>query len=647
MKVKRTRLGDQCGSAYSMRATVRELVWGIVERIHQENNAANVSHHDEISISLNQMESMHIPTQFASKGSKSAKKKRKKDSFIDGNNGITLPKPRYNGTFVEHNIYLCRDPHFAHTSGAKVYVRILGIAASIVPELRATSADATPATSSCFVVGRLLNDHCIDTDMSCSDKDATTTHIFDRNTQLRPISSLDIAIACNLVNKDEQRMLQLGAPDDVHGKYWDQRYRLLSRYDRGIRLDSESWYSITPEVVAQHVTVACIGRAREKAGICITNVLDCFSGCGGNTIPFAVHDNCRVTAVDLDPVKLSYLRHNAMLYGAAEDRITTIAADVYQLLESIIGDDKLNDVKNLYNTTFSEYNNLEEDEGEEEEEEEGEEAECAGGLDDVQEKSCKNDIVVAGSSSSTSTTLTNTAAFDDAIIATATPATATITSSITAYDTTAGTCTGASGNGASSSTAKGGAGTADTADTADKLNGTVPTPQLVILSPPWGGPEYQNVPSYDLYSMLSCGCGLYLAMLAHAVCPNVLYLIPINTDDTQIRYIANEVLGEPCVIENISINAIPKVKAVYIGPMASASKSPSKKRKTNHKPAPAVASTTGIMMNASSNIVDNASCTGNNNTTVNMPSATAAGDEVVGKLTAASPAAVGSHIHFG
>jgi len=30
----------------------------------------------------------------------------------------------------------------------------------------------------------------------------------------------------------------------LHEKYWDQRYRLFSKYDRGILLDAESWFSV-------------------------------------------------------------------------------------------------------------------------------------------------------------------------------------------------------------------------------------------------------------------------------------------------------------------------------------------------------------------------------------------------------------------
>lgn len=38
-------------------------------------------------------------------------------------------------------------------------------------------------------------------------------------------------------------------------KYWFQRYRLWERYDQGpgIRMDEESWYSVTPENIARHI----------------------------------------------------------------------------------------------------------------------------------------------------------------------------------------------------------------------------------------------------------------------------------------------------------------------------------------------------------------------------------------------------------
>lgn len=39
-------------------------------------------------------------------------------------------------------------------------------------------------------------------------------------------------------------------------KYWMQRYSLWSRYDEGVRMDEEGWFSATPEVIAMHHTGA-------------------------------------------------------------------------------------------------------------------------------------------------------------------------------------------------------------------------------------------------------------------------------------------------------------------------------------------------------------------------------------------------------
>lgn len=40
-------------------------------------------------------------------------------------------------------------------------------------------------------------------------------------------------------------------PMSLH-KYWLQRYSLFSRYDEGIAIDDEGWFSVTPEVIAWH-----------------------------------------------------------------------------------------------------------------------------------------------------------------------------------------------------------------------------------------------------------------------------------------------------------------------------------------------------------------------------------------------------------
>ncbi|XP_063779808.1 trimethylguanosine synthase isoform X2 [Pseudophryne corroboree] len=109
------------------------------------------------------------------------------------------------------------------------------------------------------------------------------------------------------------------AADPHLAKYWAQRYRLFSRFDEGIKLDEEGWFSVTPEKIAEHIA----GRVRH----CIENavVVDAFCGVGGNAIQFALA-GMKVIAVDIDPVKLELAYNNAEVYGVA-DRIEFIRAD--------------------------------------------------------------------------------------------------------------------------------------------------------------------------------------------------------------------------------------------------------------------------------------------------------------------------------
>jgi len=47
-----------------------------------------------------------------------------------------------------------------------------------------------------------------------------------------------------------------GRHRDTH-KYWKQRYKLFSRFDKGIQMDREGWFSVTPERIAHHIANRC------------------------------------------------------------------------------------------------------------------------------------------------------------------------------------------------------------------------------------------------------------------------------------------------------------------------------------------------------------------------------------------------------
>eukprot|EP00041_Stephanoeca_diplocostata_P020605 m.464327 g.464327 ORF g.464327 m.464327 type:complete len:717 (+) comp21616_c3_seq25:269-2419(+) len=126
-----------------------------------------------------------------------------------------------------------------------------------------------------------------------------------------------------------QAVLDPNGDADVAGipvKYWAQRYRYFSRYDDGVMLDAESWYSVTPEAVAKHIAQRC------RCDV----IVDGFCGAGGNAIQFAMTCN-HVVAIDIDPRKIELARHNASIYGV-EHKIEFIVGDFFRVAPSINAD---------------------------------------------------------------------------------------------------------------------------------------------------------------------------------------------------------------------------------------------------------------------------------------------------------------------
>jgi len=141
----------------------------------------------------------------------------------------------------------------------------------------------------------------------------------------------------------------------VHDKYWCQRRRLFKRFDEGIQLDSESWYSVTPEVIANHVAgrvgeiakrVVAERRLRSTLGLIPGNcassspggviLLDAFCGCGGNSIAFGRIDPTIVSlvvCVDVDRNKLRMAAHNASLYRIPTSKLVFIECNSLHVLD--------------------------------------------------------------------------------------------------------------------------------------------------------------------------------------------------------------------------------------------------------------------------------------------------------------------------
>lgn len=145
-------------------------------------------------------------------------------------------------------------------------------------------------------------------------------------------------------------------------KYWAQRRRLFSMFDYGIQLDKESWYSVTPEIIADHVAHRVadmasqyISRAMAQqqqqqqqsamqqqqhhphAGFCPPPgpppqtrgfiLLDAFCGCGGNSIAFGKipsHLVSMIVCVDTDRKKLRMAARNASIYNIPNNKLVFV-----------------------------------------------------------------------------------------------------------------------------------------------------------------------------------------------------------------------------------------------------------------------------------------------------------------------------------
>uniref|UniRef100_A0A3B1JLZ8 Trimethylguanosine synthase n=1 Tax=Astyanax mexicanus TaxID=7994 RepID=A0A3B1JLZ8_ASTMX len=129
--------------------------------------------------------------------------------------------------------------------------------------------------------------------------------------------------------KDVEVPPEIAAEPEL-AKYWAQRYRLFSRFDEGVKLDHEGWFSVTPEKIAEHIAQ----RVQETSGLQL--IVDAFCGVGGNAIQFALTGK-RVMAVDIDPVRLALAQHNAEVYGVAQ-LIDFIQGDFLQVAPRLRAD---------------------------------------------------------------------------------------------------------------------------------------------------------------------------------------------------------------------------------------------------------------------------------------------------------------------
>lgn len=104
-------------------------------------------------------------------------------------------------------------------------------------------------------------------------------------------------------------------------KFWTRRYELFSKYDEGIFLSEELWYSVTPELVAKYTAQLFVKLLPTDTQY----GLDVCCGGGGNTIQFARYFES-VGAIDINRTNLYCTERNCQVYGV-DDKVWTLQAD--------------------------------------------------------------------------------------------------------------------------------------------------------------------------------------------------------------------------------------------------------------------------------------------------------------------------------
>ena len=105
--------------------------------------------------------------------------------------------------------------------------------------------------------------------------------------------------------------------------FFKNRYYLFTKYDQGIKIDDEGWYSVTPEAMAKHIAQ----RVHENLGQGDLNIYDPFCGVGGNLIQFA--KKCGFACgTDIDQIKVEYSIHNSGIYNVS-NKISVVKRDFF------------------------------------------------------------------------------------------------------------------------------------------------------------------------------------------------------------------------------------------------------------------------------------------------------------------------------
>jgi len=88
-------------------------------------------------------------------------------------------------------------------------------------------------------------------------------------------------------------------------------------------------------------------------------------------------------------------------------------------------------------------------------------------------------------------------------------------------------------------------------------------PDVVFLSPPWGGPQYLDQDVFDLQLMGGCMDGYEVFSVARQLTSNIAYFVPRNTNVEQLSSLAG--CGGRVEVEQNILNKKLKTLTAYYG----------------------------------------------------------------------------------
>lgn len=130
---------------------------------------------------------------------------------------------------------------------------------------------------------------------------------------------------CGVIQRRIGRWTVYDYTGEVHPeimKFMSNEMLIPRTENNNFLLDTESWYSITPADLAASISQGILNMYRRPV-----NILDLFSGVGGNTASFLQYGNC-VDSVEFDYRKIKCLRNNMKACGVSANH-RVFYSDVY------------------------------------------------------------------------------------------------------------------------------------------------------------------------------------------------------------------------------------------------------------------------------------------------------------------------------